>query len=433
MTPPELIAPSGPRGDVPGPVAPGPVPPAPGGPPTTRVPAGAADVVSRRSLLKGIGAGLLTVVVAGTGVVVVRGAANRVLDYGGGHAYDPWRDWERHTGSLGLVSAAILAANPHNTQPWIFHVSDAEVVLTADPSRNSGALDPLGREQQVGFGCALENLALASGPRGRTATIAVLPTADPDHIATVAVTGSGTGSSPPTDLYRAIGDRRSDRGPYGADPVAAADLAGLSALVGPGSGVELQWLSTAGQRAATGALMIDAATAIVADHGQSVDGFAWFRSTEAAIQTHRDGLTDWGQDLGDPITSAAVLLPPSSRTAGDQFWLTQTKTVHTRTAAAYGVLTVVDPADPRTRIEGGRVLQRLHLAATAQGLAFQHMNQVTERIDREASLGRAPTFAPRFDALLGSPGRLPLASFRIGHPVRAARRSPRRPVSWLVA
>jgi hypothetical protein len=47
----------------------------------------------------------------------------------------------------------------------------------------------------------------------------------------------------------------------------------------------------------------------------------------------------------------------------------------------------------------GRLLQRVHLAATANGLALQHMNQITERVDREASLGKPATFAPRLDAV----------------------------------
>ena len=93
----------------------------------------------------------------------------------------------------------------------------------------------------------------------------------------------------------------------------------------------------------------------------------------------------------------------------------QTRTVHTATAAAYGVITTTSPDDRRTQLDAGRLLQRIHLAATSRGIALQHMNQITERIDREATTGARPTFAPRFAELLpdGSaaaahvPGRLP--------------------------
>lgn len=93
------------------------------------------------------------------------------------------------------------------------------------------------------------------------------------------------------------------------------------------------------------------------------------------------------------------------------------------------MITVADPGEPIQRLTGGRLLQRVHLAATANGLTLQHMNQITERIDREASLGGPSTFAPRLDDLLATPGRHGLVAFRIGYLLRPARRSPRRPAT----
>ena len=148
-----------------------------------------------------------------------------------------------------------------------------------------------------------------------------------------------------------------------------------------------------------------------------------------AIDTRMDGLTLDAQGLTPVYLAIAKILPATSRTAGDTFWLDQTRTVHTATAAAYGVITVADPNDPALRLIGGRLLQRIHLAATVQRLGLQHMNQITERIDREASLGPPSKFASAMDQLLDQPDRHALCTFRIGHPERAGRLSPRRPVS----
>ena len=93
------------------------------------------------------------------------------------------------------------------------------------------------------------------------------------------------------------------------------------------------------------------------------------------------------------------------------------------------MLTVADPNDPAQQLTGGRLLQRIHLAATVAGLGLQHMNQITERIDRDTSLSRRSMFATAMDALLAQPGRHALSTFRVGHPVRPGRLSPRRPVS----
>ncbi|TMR95486.1 hypothetical protein EJK15_28445 [Nonomuraea basaltis] len=174
--------------------------------------------------------------------------------------------------------------------------------------------------------------------------------------------------------------------------------------------------------------MIEAAQAVVSDAEQSRDGFAWFRASADDIEARKDGLTLDGQGLSPFITAIAKLLPASSRESGDAFWVEQTRTVHTATAAAYGFVLVSDPRDPVQQLAGGRLLQRVHLAATAGGLALHHMNQITERNDRDLSLGREPLYASRLAALAHSPGLEVLATFRLGYPVREGRLSPRRPV-----
>ncbi|HEX9083622.1 MAG TPA: twin-arginine translocation signal domain-containing protein, partial [Gemmatimonadaceae bacterium] len=73
--------------------------------------------MQRRSFLKGAGA--VTVLVAGGGVW--RAYDQGVFSVGKGPAYEPWQDWRTNSpdGPLVLVRAAILAASPHNTQPWL--------------------------------------------------------------------------------------------------------------------------------------------------------------------------------------------------------------------------------------------------------------------------------------------------------------------------
>jgi hypothetical protein len=95
----------------------------------------------RRSLLKG--AGVVTVVVVGGGVW--RAHDQGVFSIGKGPAYEPWKDWRNNfdEGALALVRAAILAASPHNTQPWLFKVTNSSIELYIDTKRNPGALDPL--------------------------------------------------------------------------------------------------------------------------------------------------------------------------------------------------------------------------------------------------------------------------------------------------
>ncbi|MEP6796913.1 MAG: hypothetical protein ABI890_02140 [Lapillicoccus sp.] len=383
---------------------------------------------SRRHVLRAFGLGGVTVVVAGTGALSYRVFDSAALSPGGGHAYDPWQQWRDVPGPLGAVACAVLAANPHNTQPWTFHVTDTTIDVYADPTRTIGTVDPLLREQHIGLGCALENLTLGCLARGLQPTTALLPDgADARRVAQVRLSPVASVSSA---LYDAIGRRHTDRGAYAEQALSATELAALVDTTGL-AGVSVQWISEPGPKATMGQLLVDAATALTQDEQQSQDSFAWFTGTNDDVQRRRDGMTLDAQGLSPLLLSLGKILPPYSRTAGDTFWVGQTRTTQTRTAAAYGIITATDSGDRLAQLAGGQLLQRIHLTATDRGLALQPMNQITERIDREKTTGAAPTFGPRFAALL-PPGTQPVIAFRVGHPTQDARPSPRRTLTDVI-
>lgn len=330
-----------------------------------REPADVTWPMTLRSMLNHVGVGSATVVVAGIGVGSYRVFGNGVLD--AGHAaYDPWSNWRSDPTSLGTVAATIFAANPHNTQPWIFHVTSDSVEVYTDPTRRTGTLDALEREQHIGLGCALENLVLAAAARGFQPVVILIPdAADATHVATVRLTA---GIRVTSTLHDAIADRHSNRGPYTATAVPADVLASLGSVTAGIDGVDVRWFTSPADRTALGALLIAATETIVDDVDQSKDSYAWLRMTRDQVDTHRDGLTLDTQGLGPLILAMAKILPATSRAAGDSFWLDQTRTVHTATAAAYGMITVADPTDSTLQLVGGRLLQRIHLAATVAGL-----------------------------------------------------------------
>ncbi|MET3808622.1 hypothetical protein ABIB25_005652 [Nakamurella sp. UYEF19] len=259
------------------------------------------------------------------------------------------------------MAAAILAANPHNTQPWLFHVAADRIEVFADSTRVMPAVDPFDREHHVGLGCALENLTLGLTARGFSTSVTLLPTpGDQTHLATVSFVSAEPIVSP---LYDAIGNRHSNRGPYQAGGIAQSILDDLPGSTADLPGVSIRWFTSSSERAALSSVMLAATEAFIADQGQSEEAFSWFRNNRDDIDEHRDGPTLDAQGMAPLKLALAKILPATSRVAGDRYWLEQTRNVHTATAAVYGIVTVTDTADVATRLNAGRLLQRIHLVS----------------------------------------------------------------------
>jgi hypothetical protein len=77
---------------------------------------------------------------------------------------------------------------------------------------------------------------------------------------------------------------------------------------------------------------------------------------------------------------------------------------------------------------------RIHLWTAAHGLSLGHMNQITERVDRERQLGLAPRFGDASRGLIPDAGFQQLVAFRIGYPSGTdwRRPSPRRPAAAVI-
>jgi hypothetical protein len=385
--------------------------------------------VDRRGFLRIAGLGLGVLAVTGAGGLTWRATDGGVFATGTGPAYAAWNAaGPSGQGPLGMVRAAVLAANAHNAQPWRFRVATDRIDLFADTSRTIGTMDPLGREMQISLGCALENLAIAGPANGQAPTVTLLPDpADRTHIARMDLVPAQRSVSA---LFEAIPRRHTNRAAYDtARPVAKGQLDAMGGLIDDPA-VELVWLTKADDKRAFGDLTTRATAAIIADPRQAADDFAWYRTDWDEIQAKKDGITIDPSGKSLLIRDLAKVLPVS-RTQNNDGWLSGTRESQIPTASAFGALLVRDPLDPIQRLGVGRIWQRMHLSATVNGLGMQPLCQVPERIDREKSARLPADFSTAMAAMLPA-GRHAIMTFRIGYPTSDALRSPRRPATEVV-
>lgn len=380
--------------------------------------------ISRRQFLAATGATSILV----AGAAVWRSIDSGVFESQTGPPFEAWSNWKSELGAggaLDLVRAAILAANPHNTQPWLFQVTESRIDLFADPTRNLGTIDPLRREMQIGLGCALENLLIAAPATGYGYALSILPDSEnPSHIARVDLTPKAIEYS---SFYDAVPNRHTDRGAFDSQRRISADI--LDSMQNCGDDfpdVNLKWIISEYDKQELGALIVQATEAIIADTEQSLDSSKWFRFNNREIKERRDGLTIDAMGFPWYKRAAAKFFPQLSRERSDQSWLASTRDTHVATASAFGLIQTRNAADSHQRILGGRLYQRAHLFATKQNVSMHPLSQITGRIDRETSLGIKSIFGDALMRLLNDVDRDTLMIFRVGYPMIDAIASPRR-------
>ena len=388
-------------------------------------------MVSRRAVIGGVGAAL------------VAGLGYRIWDRGvfsgaEGEPYNAWAEWRGSEidGNRRPLHAAILAANPHDTQPWIFEASDNGITVLADRARNLGTFDPFRREMHLGLGCAIENLVRAANVFGIATYVypvggklALSPGPEPVAVAHIRL---DTANPARDQFFEAIPRRHTNRGPYRPDhPIALQRLKWLSDLVNSDS-VRVAFITDRGARAEMGSLIVDATQRIITDPQMSLDSYNWIRTGRSEVLAHPDGISIDASGVPPWLVMAGKMLPDQSAASTDQYWFNMTRDTHVATAPVLGIILVKDRLGMSQSIEAGRAWQRLHLGATLEGLAAQPLNQPVECIDRNQMLGSSDAFQKALVEFAQTPFWQPTFVFRMGVAEQPATPSPRRPLIEVV-
>jgi nitroreductase len=392
--------------------------------------------MKRRLFLKG--AGVVTVLVAGGGVW--RAYDQGVFSVGQGPAYEPWKDWRNHPheGALALVRAAILAASPHNTQPWLFKVTNSWIELYLDTRRNVGALDPYLREEHIGMGCAIENLMLAAPANAYLATVTLIPgklapipaEGKPELVARVDLVA---GEHEECELYDAIPRRHTNRASYNSQiPIPPQFLNDLSQLASDEADAKIFLFTAEGDRKKLAEISSSANMELYSDPEVEDGSERWIRIKWSAVQKYRDGLTVDAFGLPPIATAVAKTMPlwmlrwAASRSTANGYANLMLS------APLIGIIAVRDRYDQANCLRAGRIWQRAHLLATARGLAGRPCNEAVEMIDHERAEGKPAQRASLLAGVLGDTTWQPTFVFYMGYPLWKARASPRRSIDRAV-
>ena len=299
-----------------------------------------------------------------------------------------------------LLRYAVLAPSTHNTQPWLFGLSDAEVTIHADERRWLRLADPDRRELHISLGCALENLLVAAERFGFWHGVRSFPDPHrPELAAAVALERGSARCGGDDALFQAIPVRQTSHATFDGREPSRAHLERLQACARePGLSLDL--------------LDGDAAAPVVEELALRADAMQLADPDRRRELARVLGTEHFGESwlLSQAGTLTARYLDLFSDGARD----------HVRRLSRAPVVGVIAArhAGPGCHLEVGRLFERVALTATVLGLRLQPVSQPL----------LFPQLARELGGLLPAGSGTPVHVFRLGHGEPEDRGTARRPL-----
>lgn len=276
-----------------------------------------------------------------------------------------------HDKILFLLGYAILAPSGHNSQPWLFRVSDSYLDVIADRTRALPVVDPRDRALEISCGAAIGLLEVAARRFGLKTDLEITPNAeDPDLLARIRFASGSQPSIEEIALFDAIPNRHTNRTAFSMDTLPATFTKGCTDIAHE-TGIEIRVLAEIEDR-------VELAILVAEGDRRQFDNPCFRRELAAWIHSKRLGSRDGmsGACLGMPDLLAGVgRLVIRTFDMGDGIAAADEAKILSGTPA----LLVFGSADTtRGWVNTGRALGRVTLLATSLGLATSYLNQPVE-------------------------------------------------------
>lgn len=292
-----------------------------------------------------------------------------------------------------ILAHAILAPHSHNLQSWLVDLREPDtLVLRLDLQRLLPETDPFSRQMVMSQGTFLELLDLAARQRGLRAEIQPFPEGafddrKPDGRPTARVRLHADSTVKPDPLFAQVFARRTNRERYDGRAPSPQALAALNQAV---AGLPVKVGVSAPDRVETHREIAREAFRIEMTTPRTLmESYHLLRVGPKEIAQHRDGIS-----LNDPMVRALVatgLFDRSQPSAADsQAIRGQLRDFDEKIAStpAFHWMTTADNART-TQLMAGRAWARVQLAATAQGLAMQPLQQALQEYPEQTAMRAA--------------------------------------------
>jgi hypothetical protein len=363
-----------------------------------------------------------------------------VLQGGAGGTPEALRPWQGPRDDDGdvrhiVLSYAILAANPHNSQPWLVELrGELGFDLRVDPERLLPDSDPPFRQTHIGQGTFLENADLAARELGYRAEIDYFPEGmygetelEPRPVARVELVRDPDVEKDP--LFALLTARRTNKRAFDGSRVTSQEIRALERAYDT-STYTLRIAESRTQVARLAELARRGMETEVSSEARNLETLEWFRFSDAEIERHRDGFGLAAGGMSWPMRwIAETFVLSRERTVADPRRFAREAIAMAERQAASAALFgwITSPQNSRLdQVLVGRAYERVNLTAAALGLAMHPFSQPLQEYPEADALRK--DFCEIADV---PPGHTVQMFFRLGR-ARPTTHTPRRPVEALL-
>ena len=310
-----------------------------------------------------------------------------------------------------LLQFAVIAPSGHNSQPWLFKIDGNKVKFIVERSRSLEESDPSGRQLMISFGCALENLIIAAGHCGLTASVNYQPAGEGADTV-LEVTMFETNYADSDHLVTCMLHRHTDRGAY---KTRALNPSFVNAVMEMSSNDNMIFIIDNKNK-------IERLIPVVSDAQVKIMDSLPFRNelsefVKSSYTSSKTGIPGFALGLPAPVSLLASWLVKKFNLA--RLTLKQDEDILRKTPAYMVIAT--DDDEKVSWIKAGQLFERVWLNAVLHGMVCSPMAAIVQNKGCRKSL-----------QVILDTNLKPQVFFRIGYPEKVSMPTPRFKVEDLL-
>jgi hypothetical protein len=277
----------------------------------------------------------------------------------------------QETDYIQLIEYATKAPSGHNTQPWIFKLSESAIEIHPDFSQALPVVDQNHRELYISLGCAAENLLIAANEFGYETELSIIEDAGKSAFISIKLKKSQTIKD---YLFEQIDKRQTNRSVYTSDTIPEFTIRKIDNLLSK-QNLNIHFYKRGSEEFNTlKDLVAEGNTIQMMDDKFKEELLNWIRFNKKQANKYKNGLTN--SVMGTPSTPSFIgksivksFLKPEKQNKSDMQKIN---------SSSHLVLFTVEQNNPVGWIQVGRVLERFLLETTRFGIANAYLNQPCE-------------------------------------------------------